>query len=280
MSLLKFYGIIPLLPLAISLGTLPYRIWKSYRTPKQTEWKPNQAMVNFALLCSAKPEELYYRICPKSMYGMLPYLHQGNIGAENKKDADAAIGTFIEAASIATGVVAAGIPIIRYFNDCLAHQSVGTCVKEGVADVLSYAGLPLIAGGYLVSRIAKKFFIAPVMSILAADHYQQMRIVLLNAEYQKMLFSLNQILDMPADDPKFIQTTQLAKQFLRMAPHIENEIHTSLGIDRLEAKSLLMPLQTACRQILIKHSHSAPPSPIAAKETAPSSLAPVDQKKA
>jgi len=257
MSLLKFYGTIPLIPLAINLGMMPYHMWKAWRAPKKVEWKPNETMLNFALLCIAKPEELPHRICPKSMHSFVPYLHQGVIGAENKKEADAAFETFVETASIAAGVCIAGIPIAKYFSACLSKQGLATCAKEGAADLVSYAGLPLIAGCYLAYRIAKGFFIAPIVSVLTRDAYQDTRMDLLAAEYKKILVALNVILDLPPGDPKFVQTAPLAKQFLRLLPHIENEIHKSLALDRQQAKDLLMPLQTACRHILVKQTYTS-----------------------
>ncbi len=257
MSLLKFYGTLPLIPLAIGLGIMPYRMWKAWRVPKIVAWKPNETMLNFALLCIAKPEELPHRICPKSIRSLVPYIHQGVIGVENEKEADAVFETVVETASIAAGVCIAGIPIAKYFSACLSEQGLATCAKEGAVDLVSYAGLPLLAGCYLAYRIAKGFFIAPIVSVLTKDAYQGTRIALLATEYKKILVALNEILDLPPEDPKFKATAQLAKQFLRLFPHIENEIHTSLGLDRPQAKHLLMHLQTACRHILVKQTYTS-----------------------
>jgi hypothetical protein len=257
MSLLKFYGTLPLIPLAVTLGMAPYRMWKAWRAPKQVEWKPNETMMNFALLCLAKPEEFPHRICPKSIRSFVPYLHQGVIGVETKQEADAAFETVVETISLAAGVCVAGIPIAKYFSACLSTQGFGICAKEGAADLVSYAGLPLIAGCYLAYRIAKGFFISPIVAVLIQDPYQATRMNLLDTEYKKILVSLNEILALPPEDPKFVHTAPLAKQFLRLSPHIENEIHQSLGLDRQQAKALLMPLQTACRHILVKHAYSA-----------------------
>lgn len=258
MSLLKFYGLLPLIPFAIGLSTAPYRLWKSYRAKKSVEWAQGQPpLVNFALLGTAKPDELQGRICPKILYSYVPYLHQGNIGADSEKEAEARIATFVEVSSIGTGIGVAAIPIMKYFSDCLTHQGLGTCSKEGAADFFSYAGIPLIAGAYLVSRIAKNFFIVPTITILT-DGHQSIRILVLNEEYKKMALFLHQILDLPADDPKSIHTAQLAKRFLRIVPEIENEIHTSLAIDRKQAKNILIPVVTACRLLLAKHAYNRP----------------------
>lgn len=253
MSLLRLYGTLAVLPVGIALATAPYRIWKWMRAGKQkTEWHPKEAMKNFALLSQAKPEELSARICPKQFYNFLPYLHQGNLGMETRKETETRLSEISDIGAAAVGVVAAAIPVVKYFNTCLSNADAGTCVKIGFEDLYSLSGVQLIAGAYLIAVLAKALLIQPVISMIATDSYQDSRLLLLSIEYKKMLDALNEVLSKSQDDPKFIEAAQVAKQFLRLLPSIEKEIHISLALDTDKVKALLLPLKTACRQILIQ----------------------------
>ena len=252
MSLLKFYGTVALLPLAVKTLSVPHTIWKKYSVGKQAGWEPNEALVNLARLSLSKPEELPYRICPNSFYTLVPTLHQGHLSVDSKKEADEVFRTIEALAGLSAGAAAAAIPIARWFGSCFANAGLGTCAKLGVEDLFTLSGLQLLAGAYLVSQIAKRFLIAPVIIMLSQDNFLPQRTLLISEEYTKMLHALNNNLEKPHDDRAFIEAAEIARQFLRLSPLIAKELHQSLALDTDKAKELIIPLETACRQILAK----------------------------
>lgn len=256
MSLLKFYGALPILSVTYELTSFAYQKMKYWILPKQPEWDEKFGWQNFKLISQSKPEELQYRVCPKNISRLSPYLHQGNLGFDTKAECDAAIGNTMQLVGLALGAGTFLLPVARYFTSCLSQGSLGACVKSGIEDLLSFSGLRLFVGAYLISSFAN-FIIFPAVAPLIADPLPQERLRLLGVEYGKMLKALHKVLDLPADDPKFIETAELAKQFLRLSPRIEEELHRSVAMDTQEAKDVLQLLKNACQQILVKQAYPA-----------------------
>jgi hypothetical protein len=225
----------------------------SYASSK-VKWDPKNALQNFINMCQSEPKTLFARVSPLNLISMTPLIHQGMLGVENKKEAAAAVNTWSNIAGAGIGLTVATIPVIRFFTKCLQSASVRTCTETTVNDLLSYSAIPLLAGALLTSLVAKTFIITPLFTRFAQDPTQETRVLWLNQEYKKMLTALNSILDKPANDPKFQETVTLASQFLSLSPHIEETLHTSLSLDREQAKELVLPLQTACLHFQIKHA--------------------------
>lgn len=271
MSLLKVYTTLVFSPLIFSAVTLPYRAYKYFNTKKDNgEWNPQDYLQTFSNLSQVKnPTELPARIAPLHLSKSRPYIHQGVLGVDSQQEADERIGILTETLSLGAGVVCASIPIVSFFNRCLESTDLGVCAQTTGQDLITYAGLPLLAGAYLISHFVKAFFIGPVLLNVSQNSLDNHLVFKqLSDEYKKMLTALNLILDKPADDPKFIETAKLAKQFLRLSPEIEQELHNSLALDRAQAKELLLPIRVACRQFLIKASLN--PIPLPAPVAAPS----------
>ena len=262
MSLLKFYATFPILVIAGTVLSIPFKMWKRHSVGKSA-WSPKEAMENLARLSQSTPEELSHHICPKALYRLVPFLHQGQLGVETQKEADAIFDNMIEIGSIGVGTAAAMIPIAKWFGICLSNAGLGTCAKLGVEDLFSLSGVQLLAGAYLISQIAKHFFIAPVINVLGRDGLVPHRTLLISNEYTILLKALNEAYDLPHNDPKSIEAAQIAKQFLRLSPHIAKELHDSLALDNDKAKELIIPLQTACRQIMAKQALENVPGTVA-----------------
>jgi len=261
MSLLKFYGAIPLVSLAYQAVRIPYAKWKTWRT-KEPEWDEKNALPNFIHLSqSTSSEQLMSRIAPKRISNLTPYLHQGHLGVESQEESDKAVQDIIQIGGLVSGGAAFFLPILRYFSRCLANDSFAACAKNGAEDLFSYSTLPLLAGAFLVSQATQIFFFAPLIGSLSADMMQPQRQLLLKVEYKKMEKALAEALDRPADDPFFSTVADAARKFLRLAPQIEKEIHSHLSIDAEFAKELLLPLQVACRQIAAKAKEAPLPKP-------------------
>ncbi len=254
MSLLKFYGALPILSVTYGLTSFAYQKMKYWILPKQPEWDEKFAWQNFKLISQSKPEEIQYRVCPKNISRLSPYLHQGNLGFDTKAECDAAIDSTMQLVGLALGAGAFLLPVARYFTSCLSQGSLGVCVKSGIEDLFSFSGLRLFVGAYLISIFAN-FIIFPAVAPLIVDPLPQERLRLLAVEYGKMLKALHEVLDLPANDPKFIETAELAKLFLRLSPHIEQEIHKSAAMDTHEAQSIMLLLKNVCRQILVKQAY-------------------------
>lgn len=256
MSLIRSFYTYIILPSAV-IGTVwgTRRLLK-YQASSAVKWDLKNPLQNLKNMAQAKPEEIAPRIAPLHLFNMSPLISQGFLGVENKKEAETSVNTCKDIAGLGVGLVVATIPVIRFFHGCLDHASVGVCAKTSVEDLFSYSAVPLLAGAYLVSQVAKVFIINPLFTNFARDPNQKIRFQFLSLEYTKMLTLLNIILDKPSDDPEFKKIVPIVEQFLRISPIIENELHSALSFDRDQAKELLIPLQTACRQILVKYSHA------------------------
>jgi hypothetical protein len=254
MSITRTFYTFLLLPIPITLAASAYRRWGP--SSSKIKWDPKNVLQNFKNISQAKPEELYARVSPRQLLGLLPVVTQKMLGAENKKEAEQTVNTIKDVSGLCVGLAVATVPVIRFFSKCLEHANAAVCIKSSVDDLLSYSAIPLLAGAYLVSQVAKTFIINPLCGSLAKDPHQPMRLKLLSLEYEKMLTALNVVLEKPAEDPQFKETIVLVEQFLRISPHLINELHGSLSLDKDQATALILPLQTACRQFLIKHSYA------------------------
>jgi hypothetical protein len=259
MSLLKYYSALYSIALVHQLGKYPYAALKSALVAKEPEWDEKLALQNFKLICQAKPEELQKRICPKSVSQLTPFFHQGNLGFASKAECDAAIMKYWSFGNLAIGAAAFLLPVVRYFSSCLAQNGVGTCAESAVQDLVTFSGLKLFVGAFLISQFASAFLIAPVLVPLTNDPppFIVERIRLLGLEYNKILIGLHGVLDLPAEDPKFIETALLAKQFIHLSPQIEQALHKTCALDPAFAEGVLLVLKTACRNILVKQSLAA-----------------------
>lgn len=253
MGFLKVYTTIPFLPTAISILRLPVKAWKYCRSQSSITWNQNDPKQNFTQLSQAKSSELSKVICPKQLYDLVPYLHQGHFGFDNQEQMTKAVKDISNIASICTGICIGAIPILRFFNNCCSREGMGVCTQHGVQDFLSISGLPLMVGAYLISKIANSFIFESTLTMFTADTLSYgMRVQALVKEYGEMQKAVENQIEKPADDPEFIATAKLAQQFLRLSPHIERELHESLAIDKNQAKTIILPLQTICRQFVAK----------------------------
>lgn len=272
MSLLKFYSALSLVPFTINALRYPYEKWKYWNMPKEPEWDTKTALANFAHLSQSTPENLHYKICSKNIVNMAPYLHQGHLGLETKEEADAAIETIVDIGGLAAGLSAILIPVVMEFSNCHSNNSLGVCTKASAEDLLTFSGLRLLTAAYLVSALARIFFIRPTINTLARDPFPNMRVLLIAAEYGQMLGALTLVLEKPDHDPQFLETVKHAKQFLKLLPQIEQEIHRSVAIDKPEVKKILYVITVTCKQIVLKAT-AAPPLPSEPpKETRPQPL--------
>jgi hypothetical protein len=139
----------------------------------------------------------------------------------------------------------------------LSNAGLGTCAKLGIEDLLSLSGFQLILGAYLISRIAKFLILPSFIRILTQDTSLPDRIFLISEMNAKMTKALNEAMEKLPTDPQFVKAALIAKQFLRLSPHIVQEMHDSLAIDHDQAQEILIKLQTACRQILAKQALDA-----------------------
>ncbi|GEM_PF-3348852 len=254
MSLMQLYFSIPFLPLAAQLATYPYRAWKAYNAPKVPDWDKKNPMVNLSRICQTKREILGRSLAPKQIYGLIPSLTQKTLGAATHFEANDRVNALSEAGALGAGAIAAAIPIVKFFGKCLANSGPGTCAAHTASDLFSYSSFPLLAGAYLVSRVSKIFFFNLFAVTFGLDNWYDLRRVSLTAEYQKIQGALIQVLDLSADDPKFKETVPLARQFLRIAPEIERELHETFSLDPGHAKQTLAALTNICRQIVLKET--------------------------
>lgn len=255
MKLIRSYYTLILLPIPILVGA-SYLKAKTNNLPSNIKWDLKNYLSNFTNLSQAKPEELKSRICPLHILKITPIVDQKILGAENKKEAEKIVQAWQDIIRVGTGLAIASVPIIRFFSTCLTHAHSGVCTKASIHDLMSYSAIPIMCGAYLLSGIASSILLDPLVRPLTRDIHQPTRIALITQEYTKMLIALQQVLDKPADDPQFKQIATIVEQFLRISPQIENELHDTLSLDRSQAQELLLPLQTVCRQFLIKHSHA------------------------
>lgn len=261
MSLMQLYFALPFaLPIASAALAYPYNAWKSWNAPPTPAWDAKDPMVNFARICNTKREALSRSIGPKQIYRQIPTLTQKTLGVKTFTEANAQINAFAEGGALVTGALVAAIPIVKFFGSCLKSADLGTCAATTARDLFSYSSFQLLAGAYLVSRVAK-LFVFNMAAVTLMDISHPMRVAPLYLEYMKIQKALTDILDQPVENTKFQETALLAKQFLRIAPTIEKELHETLSIDRIVAKGLLIPLTTVCRQIDLKNSlaQQAPP---------------------
>ncbi len=264
MKLIRSFYTLILLPIPILAGASYLKAQKN-KLPSNSKWDFKNYLPNFTNLSQAKPEELKSRICPLHILKLSPVIDQHILGAENAKEAEETVKTWEDILHVGTGLVIASIPIIRFFSTCLENAGAGVCTKAGIRDLLSYSAIPMMCGAYLISDIVRIFVLGPLVKSLTRDVHQPTRMTLLKLEYTRMLTALQQVLDKPADDPQFKETVTIVEQFLRISPQIEKELHETLSLDRSQAQELLLPLRTACRQFLIKHSHAKVETAEAAK---------------
>ena len=251
MNLLNFYRFLPLAPLAIEVCLIPYNLWIKTKSVFDNTWNDTNHLDNFTMLSKCTPKTLPGRACSKRVYGMVPYIHQGNMGVANKQEANSLINNAVNIASIGAGVAIASIPAVKFFKNCLETQEMGTCAYTAGADFLSVSGIQLFVGAYLISWIAKYSLIYPLAGVCTRDRRYDLRNEISSQEYTRMAYAINALLEKPSDDPLVLKTALAAKQFLRIAPYIEKELHIGLALDAEIAGEILAPLKAACRHLLV-----------------------------
>lgn len=254
MNLLNFYRLLPLAPLAINVCLIPYNLWIRTKSAFGNTWDAKNPLDNFAKLSNYTPKTLAGRVCPKSLYRLAPYIHQGNLGVSNRQEANLLIENAVNLASMGTGAAIAAIPAVKFFKNCFETNGSGTCAYIASSDFLSASGIQLFVGAYLISWIAKYSLIYPVADLFTRDRLYDSRNSLCLQEYNRIADAIIALLEKPSDDPLVVRTALAAKQFLRIVPYIERELHTGCALDSDTAAAIVAPLKAACRHLLI---HSA-----------------------
>lgn len=254
MNLLNFYRLLPLVPFTIEVCLLPYNLLIRTKSAFDAGWDAKNPLNNFTMLSKCTPKTLVGRVCPKGLYRLVPYVHQGNLGVSNRQEANSLIDNAVNIASISAGGAIAAIPAVTFFKHCLETQELGTCTYKGAADFLSVSGIQLFVGAYLISWIAKYSLIYPVANLFTQDRQYPRRSLRVSQEYTGMTNAIIALLEKPSDDPLVVNTALAAKQFLRIAPYIEKELHVGCSLDSDAAAAIVAPLKAACRHLLI---HSA-----------------------
>ena len=257
MNMLNMYRLLPFVPLLVEVCLLPYNLWTRTKVVFDKTWDVKNPLENFTMLSQCTPKTLAGRACSRGLYRQLPYVHQGNLGTQNQQEANALIDSAVDIASIAAGAAVAAIPMIKFFRNCLSTQGLGTCVYTGTADFLSVSGIQLFVGTYLISRIAKYSLVYPLANLFTADRRYFLRRDQCAQQYTEITNAINALLEKPSNDPLVLKTALTAKQFLRIAPYIEKELHTGFALDPEVAAEIVTPLKTACRHLLIHTAQKA-----------------------
>jgi len=252
MSILKLSAYVMFGEVAVTLLSTGIYMDARIRSIANEVLQPDQVLKSLGKLAEANPDQLPDRVCSEKILRITPMLNCGNLGCEKRKECESKVSALAHLAGIATGL-ASGAALSAYlFKSCLSKPgaTIGFCVEDFNTN-LTFGKLGFALGatticGYYLSR----FLVFSRLSGMSRDLVPAVRVNLMKADYEALGKGLKDIIGRTVDPQEIATIHRLAQKLLDNMPAIQHAICKSASLEREEAMTVVVPLESACRHVL------------------------------
>lgn len=232
--------------------------------------QPDQVLKSLGKLAEGDPDQLLDRVCSEKLLRMTPVLNCGNLGCEKRAECAAKVSDLAHLAGVATGLISAVALSASLFKSCLSKPgtSMGFCVEDFNSNLmygkLGFALGAIAVGGYWLSQ----FLIFSRLKALSGDLFPAHRVNQMKGEYEALGKGLKDIQGRAIDPQEIATIHRLAQKLLDQMPAIKQAICKAASLEKEEAASVALPLENACRHVLVSTTAQPPKAEAPTEATA------------